>query len=65
MILNQLDKERYKNFSDIDFAELCITSNAEINKSEDNQVVVKTQKAKGTKCPVCWKIKEGKCPRHS
>ena len=23
-----------------------------------------TTKAKGTKCPVCWKINEGPCPRH-
>ena len=25
----------------------------------------KAKKAKGTKCPVCWKIIEGKCSRQS
>jgi len=31
-----------------------------------NDVEIKaiTAKAKGTKCPVCWKINEGPCPRH-
>jgi len=61
----KLDKERLKIFSKIDFAELCITSNAEIDQSKDNEVTVETKRAKGTKCPVCWKIKEGKCSRHS
>ena len=47
-----------------DFAELCITSHAEILEHDEDAIKVETSKAKGDKCPVCWKIKEGKCLRH-
>jgi isoleucyl-tRNA synthetase len=50
---------------DIDFSELCITSKAEIFYKKDINENIKTLKAKGTKCPVCWKINEEACPRHS
>ena len=49
----------------IDFSELCITSKAEVDYKDDIDTSVITSKAKGTKCPVCWKINEGPCPRHS
>ena len=55
--LNQLTK-------DIDFSELCITSNAIVKKSENNEIKVETSKAKGKKCSVCWKISENDCERH-
>ncbi len=48
----------------IDFSELCITSKAEVSFNEDDETTVITSKANGTKCPVCWKINEGPCPRH-
>ena len=48
----------------IDFAELCITSHAEILEHSEESVKVKTSKAKGNKCPVCWKIVQDKCSRH-
>ena len=51
----------------IDFAELCITSGAEIEKINDNkseEIVIKTIKAEGQKCPVCWKINTKPCERH-
>ena len=46
-----------------DFAELCITSHVKILEHKDESIKVKTIKAKGTKCPLCWKIKDGKCSR--
>ena len=32
---------------------------------KDIETIAITTKAKGTKCPICWKINEGPCPRHS
>ena len=49
----------------IDFSELCITSKAAISFNENKEINVKTLKAKGDKCPVCWKISEEVCFRHS
>ena len=49
----------------IDFSELCITSSAEVIYNENIETSAETTKAKGTKCPVCWKITEEACPRHS
>ena len=48
----------------IDFSELCITSNAKINKSNQDEIIVTTIKAEGQKCPVCWKIILDGCKRH-
>ena len=50
---------------DIDLSELCITSSAQVEKTDQNEVSVKTEKAKGTKCSVCWKISLQPCKRHS
>jgi len=47
-----------------DFSELCITSLAKIEKSDLKEVHATTIKAKGNKCPVCWKINSDKCERH-
>ncbi len=56
----------FKNITqNIDFSELCITSKAEIIFEEKSETIVNTTKAKGSKCPVCWKISEEPCPRHS
>ena len=49
---------------DIDFSELCITSQAHVDYTDKDTTVI-TKKAKGIKCPVCWKISESPCPRHS
>ena len=55
----------------IDFSELCITSGAIIEKMANNEnnhsetVIVKTIKAEGQKCPICWKININQCERHS
>ena len=62
----KLKSKLYEIAKNIDFAELCITSEAQISEdqkiSEDVSVI--TFKAEGEKCPVCWKIKKDKCERH-
>ena len=60
-----LDNRLSEIIKDTDFAELCITSKASIFFKENPEINVKTIKAKGVKCPVCWKISEEKCIRHS
>ena len=59
-----LNQKLQKVIGNIDFSELCITSKAEVSYNEDVETTAITSKAKGTKCPVCWKINEGPCPRH-
>jgi len=48
----------------VDFAELCITSKVEITYGDIKEISISTNKATGTKCPVCWKISMDKCSRH-
>ena len=59
--LNDKYRDMVKN---IDFSELCITSKAEITFNEKIEIEVDTSKAKGVKCPVCWKINPNSCVRH-
>ena len=37
---------------------------AEIKKTNSNEIIVNTTKAKGDKCHVCWKINTKPCSRH-
>jgi isoleucyl-tRNA synthetase len=60
-----LDKKLSKITENIDFSELCITSSSEVIFNENIEISAETTKAKGTKCPVCWKITEEACSRHS
>jgi len=60
-----LDKKLSEITKNIDFSELCITSHAEVIYNDNIETSAETTKAKGTKCPVCWKITEEACPRHS
>ena len=60
--LNQKYKDLVK---DIDFSELCITSNTTISFDEKVEIDVETTKAKGEKCSVCWKISPKPCARHN
>jgi len=60
--LNSKFKEYINN---VDFAEICITSKASITFNEQSEIKVATTKALGEKCPVCWKISEKDCDRHS
>jgi len=60
----ELSEKIYNSYKDIDFAELCITSEAKVKKSSNEEIKVLTKKALGKKCPVCWKISKDKCVRH-
>ena len=60
----QLNKKLKEITENIDFSELCITSKATINYTDDVETTAITSKAKGSKCPVCWKISEAACPSH-
>ncbi len=59
-----LNEKMIKFTEGVDLAELCITSNAKIQKNDSDEILVKTIKAEGKKCPVCWKISENTCERH-
>ena len=59
----ELNKELYKIFKDVDFAELCIASSVKIKESSEKEIKVLTQKAAGKKCPICWKISVEGCQR--
>ena len=58
-----LNEELFKIFKDVDFAEICITSSANINKGSKKEIEVLTTKASGKKCPICWKISKEGCKR--
>ena len=60
IVLDQKLKDTTKN---IDFSELCITSKAMVTYNKNTEVIVETIKAKGTKCPTCWKINDTACQR--
>jgi isoleucyl-tRNA synthetase len=64
-LIIKLDSKKLKIFKEVDFAELCITSSVILEESRNNEIEVEVSKAKGTKCPVCWKISVNSCPRHS
>ena len=69
LVIN-LDKKLSEITKNIDFSELCITSSAEVIYNENSETTALTSKAKGSKCPVCWKITEQACsrkacPKHS
>jgi isoleucyl-tRNA synthetase len=61
----EMSKNNLAIAKDIDFAELCITSAAHVIENEKVSISVLTEKAEGTKCPVCWKISPKPCLRHS
>ena len=62
----ELDEENYNLGKNYDFSEICITSSAKIinAKKKEKSIKVKTIKAEGEKCPVCWKINKNGCERH-
>ena len=60
----KLNEEKFEIVKDIDLSELCITSSAQVQKTVQNEVLVETEKAKGNKCSVCWKISPQPCERH-
>ncbi len=60
----KLNHKLLKLTKEIDFAELCITSKFLVKESKEDEITVKTKKAKGNKCPICWKIALDACERH-
>ena len=60
-----VNKNEFELLKDIDLAEYLITSKAEKELSEDINMKIEVNKAKGNKCPRCWKILENKCNRCS
>jgi isoleucyl-tRNA synthetase len=63
-LIISLNEKLFKITENIDFSELCITSDAKIKKTESDNVTVVTTKAEGEKCTVCWKISKNGCERH-
>ena len=61
----QLNQQLKGITENIDFSELCITSKAKVEYKNNVETSAITRKAKGSKCPVCWKINEVSCPRHT
>ena len=63
-LIISLSEKLFKLVEDVNFAELCITSDAKIEKTEKDEIKAVTTKAQGKKCPVCWKINKNECERH-
>ena len=63
-LIISLNKNLIELIKNIDMAELCITSAAEIIETTNNETTAQTKKAKGEKCSVCWKITKNGCARH-
>ena len=61
----KLNKEALDLVKNIDLKELCIVSNINLEETNDDQIIVETNKAIGEKCPICWKISPTKCERHA
>ena len=61
----KVNKNKFELLKNLDLAEYLITSKAEKVLSNDEEMKVEVQKAKGDKCPRCWKILEDKCTRCS
>ncbi len=64
-LIIELDEKSFVKFKGTDFSEICITSSVVVKKSPNDKINVITEKAKGLKCPVCWKISTSACIRHS
>ena len=63
-ILVKLNEKKIQLIKDIDLSEICIVSSFEIEENNDDKINVITTKAKGEKCPICWKISKQPCNRH-
>ncbi len=61
----KLNKKYLSIVKDIDLAELCITSSYTLEETDKEEIIVDAKKARGQKCPVCWKISLEPCPRHA
>jgi len=60
-----VNKKNFEMLKDLDLAEYLITSKAVTELIKDDKLKIVVKKAKGNKCPRCWKILEQKCNRCS
>ena len=60
-----VNKNKFELLKNLDLAEYLITSKAEKILSQDEEMKIEVNKAKGNKCPRCWKILEQSCNRCS
>ena len=49
---------------DFKYTDKLIRYDCFVEKNDNSEIEVQTLKAKGNKCPVCWKISEKPCERH-
>ena len=60
-----VNKNKFELLKNLDLAEYLITSKAEKVLIQDEEMKIEVNKAKGNKCPRCWKILEQNCNRCS
>jgi len=60
-----VNKDKFELLENLDLAEYFITSKAEKILSGESEMKIDVNKAKGNKCPRCWKILETSCIRCS
>ena len=60
-----VNKNKFELLKNLDLAEYLITSKAEKVLNQDEEMKIEVNKAKGNKCPRCWKILEQSCIRCS
>ena len=60
-----VNKKKFELLNNLDLAEYLITSKAEKVLIQDEAMKIEVSKAKGNKCPRCWKILEKSCSRCS
>ena len=63
-LIISLNEKLFKITENTNFSELCITSDAKIEKTNSEEITAITKKAEGEKCSVCWKINKNGCDRH-
>ncbi len=60
-----LKKDKFELLDKLDLSDYFIVSKAEKELSNNDEIKIEVQKAKGQKCERCWKILEKKCERES
>ena len=60
-----LNEKLFEISKNIDFSKLLINSKSIIKKIDSNEIIVKSKKADGKKCSICWKVTSEKCKRPS
>ncbi len=60
-----VNKNKFELLENLDLAEYFITSKAVKILTQDEEMKIEVNKAKGNKCPRCWKILEQSCARCS